>query len=425
MARVLYLSPLPPAPTGIATYSAAVLGELRASGFTKRHRVEAPWPIRGRIEEQARAADLPVYHLGNNLDFHRDIYALAARHPGLVVLHDLALDDLGGALLAVGDPLGGPTRVEAMDAAYRLDPPSVGLDEPLRVPWCAYVVRRSRGVIVHSEFGRRYLKAFGSLTPVFVVPHPAVETPRAVRRAERRAARLRNGFPGRVLVGVLGDLGRAKAIGEVLEAVARVGPPAHLVVVGRRIPMFDVEQEVVEPSGHRDRVTVVPDVSDRDFLTWLAACDVVVNLRHPHRGEVSGTVVRALQAGKPTVVPAEGTYLDWPEDAVVRVPAGPPGPDDLAAALGPLVRDPSRRAAVGGRARAHIGALERGHATARGYAEAVEATLRLIRDPGRDALSRWAGSLTDLGASPEMVRRGLGAGYAESLAELAEGPVTA
>jgi glycosyltransferase involved in cell wall biosynthesis len=420
MARILYLSPLAPAPTGIATYSAAVLRELRATGFARRHRIEAPWPLRGGIEEQARSTDLAVYHVGNNLDFHRDIYAMAARHPGLLVLHDVALDDLGGALLAVRDPLGGPTRVEAMDAAAVLSAAGRVVDEPFRIPWCAYLVRRSRGVIVHSEFGRRYLGAFGARTPVFVVPHPLVETERSLHRARRRAARLRARFPDRVLVGVLGDIGRAKAIGQVLEAVARLDPSAHLVVVGRRIPMFDVEREVIRPSGHGRRATVVPDVADRDFLAWLAACDVVVNLRHPHRGEVSGTVVRALQAGKPTVVPAEGTYLDWPDDAVVRVPPGPPDPDRLAAALRPLVEDPARRAAVGGRARAHVAALRAERATARGYAAAVESTLGLIRDPARGALARWAGSLSDLGASPEAAARGLGAGYAESLAELSE-----
>ena len=49
-------------------------------------------------------------------------------------------------------------------------------NEPLRIPWCAHAVRRSRGVIVHSEFGRRYLEEFGCKTPVFVVPHPPVWT---------------------------------------------------------------------------------------------------------------------------------------------------------------------------------------------------------------------------------------------------------
>lgn len=417
MARILYLSPLPPAPTGIATYSSAVVAQLRSAGVARRHRLEAPWPLRGRIEEQVREADLAVYHLGNNMDFHRDIYALSARHAGLVVLHDLALDDLAGALVAVGDPLGGPTRAEALEAAASLEGSGLDLDEPLRVPWCAYAVRRARGVVVHSDFGRRYLEAFGCRTPVFVVPHPIVEHRAALRRARRRAARLRSGLQGRVVVGVLGDIGPAKAIEAVLEAVARVGPPAHLAVVGRRIPMYDVH-EVIRRSGRDGAVTVAQDVSDADFLAWLHAADVVVNVRHPHRGEVSGTVVRAMQAGKPTIVSATGTYLDWPEDAVVRIPGGPPNPAGLAAALQPLVADPVRRAETGARARAHIEARERERATARGYGEAIEATLRLAHDPGRAALARWAAALADMGAGPQAVEQGLGVDYGEALDDL-------
>ena len=44
------------------------------------------------------------------------------------------------------------------------------------------------------------------------------------------------------------------------------------------------------------------DLDDADFLAWLAASDVVVDLRHPHRGEVSGSLARAMQAGRPTIV---------------------------------------------------------------------------------------------------------------------------
>ncbi|HEX2030478.1 MAG TPA: glycosyltransferase family 4 protein [Actinomycetota bacterium] len=414
MARIAYVSPLPPAPTGIASYSAAVLPRLRRTGVG---RIDAVWPVDGRAEEAVGRADLAVYHIGNNLDFHRDVYGLAVRHPGLVVLHDLSLDDLGGALLAVNDPLGPPTRAEALATAARLaDGPAV--DEPLRVPWCAFLARRSRGILVHSEFGRRYLEAFGCRTPAFVVPHPPVETPAAIRRAARRARRLRRRVaPEGVLVGVLGDVGAAKGIEAVVEAVARVGPPARLAIVGRRIPMYDIE-EVLARSGHRDLVTVAQDVSDADFLAWLAACDVVVNLRHPHRGEVSGTLLRAFQAGVPAVVSATGTYLDWPEGAVVRVPPGPPDADTLAPVLDGLVRDPARRAEIGRRGHALADRLAAEDATARGYRRAIDATVALATDPARGALARWADALADVGATPETAARGLGVDYADALDEL-------
>jgi glycosyltransferase involved in cell wall biosynthesis len=418
MARILILGPQPPAPTGVATYLRSVLAQLDEAGFSRTHRVEAPWPLPGDVEAMVEEADLTVYQVGNNIEFHGDIYRLAVRHPGIVVLHDLAVDDLVRRWVEEGSRLGEAIRRDAIAAAGALGRPQ-DLDEPLRVPWCAHLVRRARGVIVHSPFGREYLKRFGCLTPAFVAPHPAFpdvwEGPsgRAVRRLRRRL----RGTPGTV-VGVLGDLGPSKGIEAVLEAVKRIPEPVHLALVGRSIPFYSAG-DTVRAAGLEGRVTIAPDVPDEDFLAWLSGCQVIVNLRFPHRGEVSGTVIRALQAGRATVVSGAGTYLDWPEDAVVRVSPGPPRVDELAEAIGSLVRDPARRRAVGERARTHLVEMERQRLTARGYVEAVERTLSLLRDPARRAAERWARALADAGATEDSVRKGFGLSYVDALHELA------
>jgi hypothetical protein len=62
-----------------------------------------------------------------------------------------------------------------------------------------------------------------------------------------------------------------------------------------------------------------------------------------------------------------------------------------------------------------MAALATGDATARGYEEAIAATLALVDDPVRSALARWASALTDLGVSEEMLRSGTGLEYARRL----------
>jgi glycosyltransferase involved in cell wall biosynthesis len=272
-------------------------------------------------------------------------------------------------------------------------------------------------VIVHSPFGRRYLEAFGCRTPVHVVPHPPAPEPEG-RRAKRARAQVGRALAGRrPVVGVLGDVGAAKGIEAILEAFRRIDEPATLAIVGRRIPGFDV-RAAVKSSGLADRVVVEQDVADAGFAAWLRACDVVVNVRSPHRGEVSGTVVAAFHAGVATIVRANGTYLEWPDDAVVRVPAGPPDPDALADAIRGLLRDPERRRRIGEAARAHAERLAREGATASGYVSAIDATLDIVRDPTRVAVARWAAALADVGAGEPEVDRGLGTRYAEALLDL-------
>ena len=132
-------------------------------------------------------------------------------------------------------------------------------------------------------------------------------------------------------------------------------------------------------------MSVFADVDDADFLGWLAAADVVVDLRFPHRGEVSGSLARAMQAGKPTVVSATGTYLDIPDDCVLRVAAGPADPSELALRLRTLLEDDELRERMGAAAAAHMRELRDGEATAHGYEHAIERTLELVRDPGKES----------------------------------------
>ena len=419
MARIAYLSPMPPAPTGIATYSAQVLASLREVGFHKRHRIDVLWPLDPRVDQTVASADLAVYHVGNNAEFHGEIYRLAVRHPGLVVLHDLAIDDLVRWFRDTGDPLGVRAAAEAEPARLRLFEARPDVQGPLETPSSAHLLRRARGVVVHSAFGAEYVAAVGSRTPAFVVRHPVIAPPRAARRSAKRAGEIRQELGESFLIGVLGDIGASKGIDAVLDAVSHVRGEPRVAIVGRRIPGYDVEAAVAE-SRVADRVTVAADVPEKEFYAWLQAADVIVNLRHPHRGEVSGTLARAMAAGKPVVVQEVGSYLDEPEDAVVRIPGGEPDAFALAEALSRLQADPEARERVGARAREQSERQRAEKATARGYERAIESTLELLRSPVRWATERWAAALA--AAAPREGDAELALPHLERLRELAEVP---
>ncbi len=415
--RMGFFAPLPPAPTGVATYSQAVLDGLRRIGFFERHRMDVEWPPEPRHEGLVPWYRLGVYSLGNNVRFHRDLYRFACDAPGLIVLHDLALDDFVRGMEAEGDPLGFVAEREAERLRPNLHSEDVLRNEPLREPWAGHVLRRSRGVIVHSDFGRRYVEELGSRTPVFVVPHPVVESDADMERARRHAPALRAPLEARgarTVIVAPGDLNEAKQLGALLAAARLLPEDVHVVMVGRRIEGYDADREVAA-SGLGGRVTLAPDVSDDDFRAWLCAADIAVDLRFPHRGEVSGSLARAMQAGLPAVVSATGTYLDVPDELVLRVAPGPTDPGELAAQLRLLIDDRGLRVRMGAAARAHVEEVRASEATAHGYERAIVETLRLVRDPVRKAEARWSGALADIGVGEAEVRAGYGVGYARAL----------
>jgi glycosyltransferase involved in cell wall biosynthesis len=393
-----------------------VLDGLRRIGFFERHRMDVRWPIHPKDAIELPGYHLGIFQLGNNVEFHLEIYRAAFLTNALIVLHDLALDDFVRGLKTAGDPLGYMAAREATRLRGALASPDVVRNEPLREPWAAHVARRARGIVVHAEFCKRYLEEAGCRSPIFVVPHPVVEDDDTIERAVRHAGELRSQLASagvRRLVVAPGDMNEAKCLEAVAAAAAQLPDDTLVVCVGRRIEGYDAEA-VVHAAG-TDRVRVYPDVADDDFLAWIAAADVVVDLRFPHRGETSGSLARAMQLGRASIVSATGTYLDIPDDSVVRVAAGPPHAAELAAAIRRLLDDDDLRHGIGDAAAADLRRLRDREATARGYEHAIESTLELVRDPARKAMAIWGKSLVDVGITEEMVAQGFGMEYARAL----------
>jgi len=417
--ELVFSGPLPPAQTGVASYDRAVLDGLRRIGFFERHRMEVLWPIEPKHVPVLPGFRLGIFQLGNNVAFHREPYrAVFLTQASLIVLHDLALDDFVRGMRALGDPLGYMATREAASLRRNLRSPDIVRNEPLRDPWCAHVARRARGIIVHSAFCEAYLRESGCRTPVFVVPHPVVESDADVRGADVRGRELRAGLEAkgmRSLVVAPGDLIQAKRLDALLAAAGRLDAGVHVALVGRRIEGYDVDG-VVDAARLADRVTLAPDVSDEDFRGWLAAADVVVDMRFPHRGEVSGSLMRALQTGKPAIVSATGTYLDVPDEVVLRVAPGPPDPSELATRITTLLGDDQLRARMGGAARVYVEDLRTSEATAHGYERAIDETLSLVRDPSHKAMAIWGKSLADLGVDESDLSDGIGLDYVRAMA---------
>ena len=88
-----------------------------------------------------------------------------------------------------------------------------------------------------------------------------------------------------------------------------------------------------------------------DFVGYLAACDIVLNLRYPTVGESSGTLLRALGLGKAVLVSEVGSFREFPDDVCLKVPVGAGEEDLIFEYLNLLVSRPEVAQALGGRAR--------------------------------------------------------------------------
>jgi hypothetical protein len=393
VAKILVVPNDPPSPSW----------EAVADAFSARHEVRVAGTEHPRLQEYLEWTDLPLFHIDGNAGRSGAVYRLAVEHRGLVALHDLDLEELVRALVRDGDPLAEAALREAGADRARLSGEELGGNNRQLTPWCAQVVRRSRAVVAHSAFTRRYLAATRCRTPVLVAPHPLpVAAP-----AGSRAAALRSDLPSNDFVVVA--LCDPSAAAWIAPLVAAVETPARLVVVG----------SAADIAGPAQNVTLPDPASRLEIGSWVAAADAVVNLGHPIREEARAFTAAAQAAGRAAVLTALWFGEGITEDSGLRVNPMPAA-EELRNAIAFLRHSPSEREAMGRRLREDALARCTPEAAADVYARAVDETIALLDDPVRRALSRWASGLAECGGTIDLARQGLGARFADEIAALAD-----
>jgi len=384
--RVAYYSPLPPSRSGVADYSALLLPALR-------ERLDVVVAERGR---RAPAADVALYHVGNDPDAHGWIVDALRERPGVVVLHEFVLHHLvAGITIGRGNGRG---YLDAMERDLGVAGRLLGLGvldnllpllwetQPERFPLAGSVLDHARGLVVHSDYVGERARGAGYGGRLWRIPHPAWPMGEVTRATD---------VGGDPLVGCFGFLNMNKRIPQLLEAFAalrRDRPGARLLLAGAAGERFDVQRRL-ERLGLDDGVERLDYVPEDRMWSLMAACDVLVNLRYPTMGETSGSVIRGLSLGKPLVVSDVGWFAELPDDVVLKVPVDEYEVDVLLAALAVAA---DHGAELGSAARAYVA---REHDLGR-VADAYASSLELAA--GGDAvdeqvLLRVAGAASEIG----------------------------
>src|SRR5436305_3804453 len=366
-----YVSPLPPVRSGIADYSADLLPHLAALAGVRLIRlpdlpvspeVERAWPM---APAAATGADgrLPLYQMGNNR-YHQGVLDLALLVPGVLTLHDVVLHHLlQDITLGRHDPQGFWDYKEALTRDHGW----IGEAAALAKRWNAWgeaplfslpahrtLLRRQRGVLVHSQWAAEALADEEVGVPVRAVPM-GVPLPEAADAAAGRALRRRFGLPeDRPVIGSFGFQTPIKRTVSAVRALAAEGlEQVHLVIVGQAASVMDLEGEA-RRAGVAERVHVLGFLPFADFEASIAAVDLCLNLRYPTAGETSASLLRVLAAGRPAIVSDYAQFAELPPEVALRVPLGDEEPAALAALLRELLADPARLAAMGRAAREHV-----------------------------------------------------------------------
>lgn len=240
------------------------------------------------------------------------------------------------------------------------------------------VIALSERIVVMSEHGRQTVHDLHGvpLESIDVIPH-GIPVP------SRARARDRLGFEERPMLLTFGLLSPDKGLEYVIEAMPAIleqHPTAMFVVLGATHPHVKEQHgeayrlslgRLARRLGVADHVTFEDRfVNDVELENFLAAADVYVTPYLNPEQSTSGTLARAVAAGKAVVsTPYWHARELLGDDRGVLVPPRDSGA--LASAISALLGDPSRRQALGHRA-AELGRSMSWPVVAKRYLESFE-----------------------------------------------------
>lgn len=336
--RLAYVSPLPPAHSGIADYSARMLPELATQYdidvVVDQPRVSDTWiqanfPLRDAdwLLHEAGPDTRLLYHFGNS-PFHEYMFELLRQRPGTVMLHDVWLSAVRNWMSnESGDPESF-LRLLYRDHGYPalVHDSTHGREKTLDVfPVSRDVIESADGLIVHSRHALDLLSEHygsGVANRFDVVPFP-----RQSKRGDRRASRRLLGLnESDFMVCSFGMLAPTKLNRELikvwLESSLAQDASSHLVFVGENHGGAYGEElcALIGEHAGNARIHITGHVDAATYEDYLVAADAAVQLRRSSRGETSAAVFDVLAHGLPLLINAHGSAMELPDGVCMRLP---------------------------------------------------------------------------------------------------------
>jgi glycosyltransferase involved in cell wall biosynthesis len=419
--RLAYLSPLPPAKSGIADYSAELLPELARyydiDVITDQESIADPlvtanFPQRSVswFDAHANTYDRILYHFGNS-SFHQHMFELLERHPGIVVLHDFYLS----GILAHMDgqryrPYAFPVALYRSHGYAALLEDKVARDGAIwKYPCNKDVLDHASGVIVHSQYSKKLARQWYKTDAA--EDWQTIPLLRAFpSQINRATARRRLGIAEEdFVICSFGLLGPTKLNDRLLSAWL-ASPLAedrrcHLVFVGHndKNPYCrDMDGVIARVQARHDtRVRITGFVTPQDYRDYLAAADVAVQLRSLSRGETSASILDCLAHGLPTIINTNGAAEELPADVLIKL-ADRFDDADLSNALTKLWKDAGLRTTLARRAIDFVRSEHHPAHVGRMYYEAIEGFAANARETRYRALIDSLSSLnTNIPPTPD------------------------
>jgi glycosyltransferase involved in cell wall biosynthesis len=333
--KINWFCPLPPARTSIADdYLVGILPALAKRAELTLWTDQTNWDRHFEKFATVRTYDpkrvnwpelhhtgVTFYNIGNNHHFHASIWQVSRQHPGIVILHDLRVQNFfeslyrghwrDGAgyfaqmkrhygdegLRAAHDYVNGAVNIDYLTEHYPLT--------PLALENCLAVVVHTQEALAQVEALKEWPVALASLPRTL----PVNDTNEAPRPADP---------PYRLIM--FGYMGRNRRLDAVLEALGTLPErdSFRLDIFGE-IPDARSLRGRIGKLGLTHLVQLHGYTPESELNKVLQTSHLAINLRYPTMGEASGSQLRIWYHALPSLVTNVGWYSSLPRETVAHV----------------------------------------------------------------------------------------------------------
>lgn len=388
--RLAFLSPLPPEPSGIATYSAELLPALseyyaieviidQENDVDLWTKANCPVHSVQWFKDNHSQFDRVLYHFGNSA-FHQHMFELLRSIPGVVVLHDFFLSGVLWHMDAHGyQPNAFSKELDTSHgySALKYRHQNKDVNKTVWTYPCSFsVIQDSIGLISHSQYSKELAKKwYGKAKKEWTTIPLLRETDLKLTKADAR--KILGFSEDDFVLCSFGIITPTKLSHRLLRCWLDSGlgksSGCHLIFVGDNQSSGYCESmtEAIKAAGATVNICITGWCDDNKYHTYLAAADVGVQLRSLSRGETSAAVLDCMNYGLATIVNANGSMAELDQESIWML-------DDeftdhaLVHALETLWQDKQVRQKLGFKAREVIIKKHNPARCAKQYSEAIE-----------------------------------------------------
>lgn len=276
--------------------------------------------------------DFIVYNIGNNIDFHKEIYEISKKHQGIIIMHDFVMHHFFASYYL--EHKSSPNRyIQDMKLLYGVDgrnravqsikgkrPPVWETEKIIKYPFFEKAIEGAIGVITHSHYLADVVKR-KFLGPVDIIYHPYSFDNSITLHKTRK---IDVGIPeDKILMLTVGHVNPNKRIDKVIQILGsneELRRRTIYVIIGfhENARYYAQLKSLVAKYRLTDSVTFLGFQPDETLYAYMSAADFFINLRFPAYEGAPWSLVEQLYCGKPVIVTDTGFYSELPNDSVMK-----------------------------------------------------------------------------------------------------------